>query len=50
MMDDIECREETPEPEGAGAKLARLQESIRGQAWLEAHPEASWEDIEQVPL
>ena len=50
MMDDIESREETPEREGAGAKLARLRESSRGRAWLEAHPDASWEDIERVPL
>jgi len=32
------------------AKLQRMQQTTRGQQWLQSHPDASWDDIAQAPL
>ena len=45
IMDQIEAHEDDVEPEGAGAKLARMSESRRGRQWLREHPQANWADI-----
>ena len=43
--DDVEAV-----PEGPVAKLRRISATRRGREWLEAHPEATWSDIEAVDL
>ena len=50
MVDERVIERPPRPPEGMVAKLRRLQESTEGQAWLTAHPDASWSDIVSAPL